>query len=316
MLHGLVLMAVGIMAVSPIIITAVDAQGEPIPTPDYGPPLLYCNEPRELYLLEERPVCLFPGTFAAMADRGLDVHELPRAPPSDTLDLTDEELLWLGSNPSILVAHNPDWYPIEYADEHGRLAGVTLGYITEFERLTGADFVPVRMDNWAALLDAMREGTADVAFTTANTDDRSEYMGFTTPHYAVSGVLASVEPEQLSLESNITIATIRGYAVEEWLDRNHPEVRYVSVDNNAEGFGLLADGRVDAFADILETIHPNAELHGLTVYNAGLLGVQYDLSVGYDDAHPHLGSILQKTLNAIPPGVLGNLWDSASGLGQ
>ena len=157
MLHGLALVAVGIVAVS-LIITAVDAQDEPMP--DYGPPLLHCNEPRELYLLGERPVCLFPGTFVVMADRGLDVRELPQAPPSDTLALTDEELLWLGSNPSILVAHNPDWYPIEYADEHGRLAGVTLGYITEFERLTGADFVPVRMENWAALLDAMREGTA------------------------------------------------------------------------------------------------------------------------------------------------------------
>jgi hypothetical protein len=49
-------------------------------------------------------------------------------------------------------------------------------------------------------------------------------------------------------DEGLTLVTINGYAIESWLDENYPDTEYVSVNNFAEAFDLLAAGGADAFA--------------------------------------------------------------------
>ena len=94
-----------------------------------------------------------------------------------SLELTAEETAWLEENDTIRVAFDPGWTPIEYADEEGNLAGVTLQYAAEFSRLTGSDFVGVpAAASWSDALAMMQNGEADVMYMVATTADRLEYM--------------------------------------------------------------------------------------------------------------------------------------------
>ena len=47
---------------------------------------------------------------------------------SPGLMLTAEEKAWLADHPVIRVAYDPGWFPIEYLDESGMLAGAAGGY--------------------------------------------------------------------------------------------------------------------------------------------------------------------------------------------
>lgn len=274
-----------------------------------------CDEPRELYLVNSWPICLSPSTVEVLIARGVDLVRGEDQGPLDELGLSAQEEQWLADNPVILVAHDPGWFPIEYADERGQVAGVTLDYIIEFERLTGADLQTVLRDDWSGALQAVQDGDADVLFMVAHTAERAEYMGFTTPHHHMETRLVSLEEGRLSLDDpGLRVLTIRDYEIESWLDENRPDIEYISVAGFDEGLAKLQAGEADAFAGTWPVIRAVAEQQGLTAYNAGPTGHSYPLSVGYRGDQPILGSILQKALDASPPllaifeGPTGPVW--------
>lgn len=265
-----------------------------------------CNEPRELYVADSRPLCLFPGTQEALLLRGMDSTKAPPMPAA--VDLGVEEEAWLSDNPVIRVVYDGKWYPIEYADDAGWVAGITLGYIIEFEEALGVDFEPVPTVDWTDVLEAMRERSADVTFMVTHTDDRSEYMGFTTPHYTVDTVLATTKVGSLSLDDpGLRLLTIRNYEIEDWLDNNHPGVNYTSIDGFLEGLAMLQNGEADAMAAAWPVVSAIARQEGITAYNAGSTGHSYELAIGYRNDQPVLESILQKTLDYIPASTLERL---------
>ncbi len=227
-----------------------------------------------------------------------------------SLELTAEETAWLEENDTIRVAFDPDWFPIEYADEEGNLAGVTLQYTAEFSKLTGADFAGVpAAASWSDALAMMQDGSADVMYMVVNTPDRLEYMGFTTPHYTVETRIASSEDRQFTMEDeDLKLITITGYATESWLDENHPDVEYISVSGFTEGIELMKTGEANAFAATWQVIVDHAETAGIDVYDAGPTGYSYDLHVGYSNQNPTLGSILQKVVDAIPASQIEQWW--------
>ena len=265
-----------------------------------------CNEPRELYLADSRPLCLFPGTQQALLLRGMDTAKAPPRPA--TVELAAEEEAWLSDNPTIGVVYDGKWYPIEYADDGGWVAGTTRGYMVEFEDALGVDFEPVPTVDWTGALEAVRERSADVTFMVAHTDDRTEYMGFTTTHYTIDTVLATTTFGSLSLDDpGLRLLTIRDYEIEDWLDNNRPGVVYTSVDGFVEALAILQNGEADALAAAWPVISAIARQEGITIYNAGSTGHSYELAIGYRSDQPVLGSILQKTLDHIPASTLERL---------
>ena len=281
----------------------------PLKQHDVPPSEVQCNEPRDLYIAGVRPLCLFPDTYEILASRGVD---LVRGTVY-ALDLTAEEEAWLLQNPVVRVSYDPHWFPIEYVDESGNLAGTTKGYIAEFERITGIDFQQADIADWTHALESMRERSSDIIVMVAHTDDRAEYMGFTKPHYIVETSLVTLEEASLDMDTEgLRLLTIRNYEIEDWLDKNYPDIEYISVNNTLHGLEMLQQGGADAFAATWPVALDIAETEGMTVYNAGPTGHAYQLSVGYRSDQPVLGSILQKVLDQIPQSTLERLQGAAA----
>ena len=283
----------------------------------YPPPLkqqgiaahdVQCNPPRNLYMAWDMPVCLYAGTYDTLASRGVDIVMVPTGIAA--LDLTGEETAWLQENPVIRVAYDPHWPPVEYTDESGNLAGITARYVNEFAKITGATFQQADIINWSDALESVRERSADVVFMVAYTDARAEYLGFTTPHYTVETRFVTLQDTDVSLtDENLRLLTVRDYAIETWLDENHPDISYISVDDIPSGFEMLQRGDADTFALTWIAAVDIAEAENITIYDAGPTGHAYHLSVGYRNDQPLLGTILQKTLDAIPDSTLERIQD-------
>ncbi len=226
--------------------------------------------------------------------------------------LTAEEAAWLEENPTMRVAYHPTWFPFEYVDESGRLAGVAPQYMSEFGRITGADFVQVPISDWTDALDSVRDRDADVIFMVASTADRLEYMSFTTPHYTIGTSLATLGDQPADInDEGLRLLTIRNHAIEAWLDENHPDVEYVSVDGYAAGLEMMQAGDADALAATWQPVYSYAEIAGIEgLYNAGPTGHEYDITIGYRNDQPILGSILQKALDEIPLSALAQMFQS------
>ena len=226
-----------------------------------------------------------------------------------------EEVEWLENNPVIRVSFDPEWTPIEYADESGNLQGVTLDYIAEFEAISGADLVPVpAAGTWADALMAVEERNAEIMYMVASTPERLEYMSFTSPHYTIKTFMISLNDTPLNIDDEgLTLVTINGYAIEAWLDENHPDTEYIPVDSPADAYALLAAGGADAFTSAWPAATHHAKMSGVdNVYNVGTTGHQYDLTVGYRNDLPLLGSIMQKTLDNIPQERIDSWYDAVA----
>ena len=273
--------------------------------------VIQCNAPRELYLRDSQtPVCLRVSTYEKLSSYGIDLTLYKSVSDTmtalllqDNLDLTDEEKFWLTDNPTIRVAYDPAWFPYEYVDESGQLAGVTAEYRSEFERAAGADFVQIPISDWTDALDALENRRADVIFMVANTTERLNYMDFTRPHSTISTDIVTLGNTPIDADdlADLRVAIIKDFSIESWLDENRPDIGYMLVDSFEDGFKKMQTGDVDALLGVWGTISHYAktlEIEGL--YNAGPTGHEYNLSIGYRNDQPTLGIILQKTLDHIP----------------
>ena len=273
---------------------------------------IQCNDSRELYIRQSQiPVCLYAETYDLMQSRGIEL--VPATPSSSSTGIfTSEEAQWLADNPVIRVSFDPRWTPIEYADESGNLQGITLDYIAEFEAISGADLVPVpAAGTWADALMAVEERNAEIMYMVASTPERLEYMSFTSPHYTIKTSMISLNDTSLNIDDEgLTLVTINGYAIEAWLDENHPDIEYIPVDSPADAYALLAAGGADAFTSAWPAAVHHAKMSGVdNVYNVGTTGHQYDLTVGYRNDLPLLGSIMQKVLDQIPQEKIDSWYD-------
>ncbi len=233
------------------------------------------------------------------------------APPAPVLPLTAEECAWRNDNRTISVAYDPGWFPIEYTDEQGNLAGVTALYLEQFESLMGVDFQPVHTYNWSESLQLLQNGTADVSFMMGATPQRQEYLGFTTPHFMLQPSLVTVTSQPITIDDpGLRVLTPTGYFIEDWLDVNKPDLQYTSVPSIRDGLLMLQNSTGDTLAGNWLPILAEAQNLNITIHNSGTTGAVSGLHVAYQRDNPILGSILQKTLDLIPEELIGGWWET------
>ena len=226
---------------------------------------------------------------------GAPMMELP------ALDLTAAEQVWLASGPTVRVAYDPEWAPIEF-DMDGEVAGLSAAYMQLVSAMAGVEFASVPKDDWPGALAAVRSGEADVIFSLARTADREKFLGFTSPHtvlpwHIVTASARTIEAEDLG---TIKVGTIGGYAIEEWLADNRPDVRFTSYGDYDGLLAALRSDEVEAFVEVWPVAAAEAGMAGIEVYSAGQLGESLSLSAGYSKANTILGSIMKKAISAIP----------------
>ena len=234
-------------------------------------------------------------SIAGPGDGAPTMAELP------ALDLTAAEQVWLASGPTVRVAYDPEWAPIEF-DMDGEVAGLSAAYMQLVSAMAGVEFVSVPKDDWPGALAAVRSGEADVIFSLARTADREKFLGFTSPHtvlpwHIVTASARTIEAEDLG---TIKVGTIGGYAIEEWLDDNRPDVRFTSYDDYDGLLAALRSDEVEAFVEVWPVAAAEAGMAGIEVHSAGQLGESLSLSAGYSKTNTILGSIMKKAISAIP----------------
>lgn len=294
-----------------------------------APNEVVCKEGLQLMVKNNgNAICVKKESAVVLAERGL-ATAVPNAPTTEDMskhmdakyrdahketassedtmagkvpELTEEEREWVVENPTINVAYDPSWPPLEYIDKNGDLAGLATEYMPRLESRTGLDFVPIQVANWTDALESIRDGRADIIISITDTEERQEFMGFTTPHTTVSVDMLTLGPQEISVESlsELNVATVKDYSIESWLQESHPEVVYTSFETPATAIEALDMGHADVFLDSwIMASHIAAEKGIEGMYNAGPTGSEFALSIGFQKDMHELGAILQKALDTI-----------------
>jgi len=221
---------------------------------------------------------------------------------SNTPELTLEEQHWLKSHPVIRIAPDPSYPPIEWLDASGTYQGLAAEYVHLFEKMLGVHFKIVPADSWSTALQLIRAGKIDVLPAAMVSDNRLEFLSFTEPYVAVSGVvISSHQYDRLEQLKGKKVAVVTDYIWDELLTPHQIDVRLVRVEDAKTAIELTAMGAVDAMIGDIANATYVIQQEGVTNLNiVSTLDKKLELSFAVRKDWPLLLSILQKSLDRIP----------------
>ncbi|MDD2895846.1 MAG: transporter substrate-binding domain-containing protein [Aliarcobacter sp.] len=160
-----------------------------------------------------------------------------------------EELQWIKNNPVVKVGADSDWPPFEYVDDKGNYQGIASEYLELLSKYTGLKF-EVNADDWYSVISKIKEKKLDMLACVAKTEDRKNYLNYTTPYLNIDVVV--IAKKELQIKNfdeikNYTIAVQKGNFVYENLIKRYPNIKFIFATSNKEAFELVSYGKADIF---------------------------------------------------------------------
>ena len=253
-----------------------------------------------------RHVRLDADSAPAAAAAGITETLVPAAAAAGSagalLQLNDMERAWLEDNPVVRFVYM-DLPPIEYADDDGKVNGLSAMYVERLEAFTGARFVATPVDSWIAAFSLVTDSTPSISLSmTPNSHSFGHYV-LTTPHSTIEMSLVTKGPINASPANlpDFKVGTIRGSAVEPWLDLNAPRLNYTSIDTHKHALGALDAGRIDVLLEYWPVAERLAAEGGITgLHNSGKIDFEVVLSAAVSKQNPVLSDIVRKAIYSIP----------------
>jgi two-component system cell cycle sensor histidine kinase/response regulator CckA len=243
--------------------------------------------------------------LTAVAEGSRDGHSV-QTPASNAFlqSLTEKEQAWLYDHPVIRVVQDPGWAPVEFNDTRGEPSGMAEDYLNLIERRLGAKFERVRNLSWQEAYTRLKRREIDMTTSVAVTPERAEFWAFTKPYMKIPIVIVThadvtyiADMRELAGKK---IAVVDGYAVNDWIPRDFPEIRLVRVKTAQEGLESLQRGDVFAYIENMLVVGyymaklkmTALKIAGETPYvNAQCMAVRKDWAI--------LAGILEKALDSI-----------------
>ncbi|EIC20578.1 transporter substrate-binding domain-containing protein [Thiorhodovibrio frisius] len=224
---------------------------------------------------------------------------------SRRLTLTEDERRWLDEHPVIRYGISA-WAPIEYIDTEGQPAGIAPDYLRQIEALLGVRFEPQTIELWPEALDALADGNLDLLpAAMPRRQDRQGPCHFTAPYLRFPvAIFARVETpliDSLRRLAGKRVLVSEGYATEEWLRAEHPEIDLVLAPDVRTAVRWLAEGRADALVGNLFAVSQAITLEELfQVRVAGHTDYTYELAMATRPDWDILNGLLERAIAAIP----------------
>ncbi len=229
--------------------------------------------------------------------------------------LSAEEQAYIARLPEIRVAvPRPPSRPYELLADDGTVGGIHPEMLVYLAQAFGLKIRPVIMPDWSSTLEAAKRREVDLLMTLGVTAERSEYLAFTLGATPLPGALfgrtgaGPVAPASPA-PATATFALERAYMANDFVKRQFPQARIVTVDDTGQALAAVAQGRADYYlGSMLEALdwlardpQPQVQVQQLMNYGTGY----YHFAVRKDWAP--LTTILNKgiaNLRATPPAEL------------
>ncbi|MCP5382041.1 MAG: transporter substrate-binding domain-containing protein [Kordiimonadaceae bacterium] len=222
----------------------------------------------------------------------------------DTLMLSREEKEWLAKNNSIKVAAIDNIMPYEIIDHQDNVSGLVADYMQLISEKLNLHLEWIKNETFS---DALNKTKADeiqlIPIITPTEQRKSELL--LTDSYA-SGVHMIFARNDANLVSNIDelankrFIQIRGYGINEWLNKKFPNIIKTEVESVAEALKKISSGEADILVDDIITTSYYIEKNGYT--NIKIIGATDYIAaaaMGINKKYPLLASSIQKALSSI-----------------
>ena len=230
--------------------------------------------------------------------------------------LSKQELSWLQEHPSIKIAINNNWPPMDFVDRNGKAQGIGVDIIGALNSRIG-NRLHIVPGPWSQIYKGVQSGKIDALMDITPRPDRQQFFNFTTPYIKVPHAIFANKntPKSGSLVGLVggSVAVEKGFFIVKALAKEFPGIKIHEYDDTREAIHAVSKGRADAYiGNRAVAIHTISEslINNLAEYESVSLTASIN-AIGVRKDWPVLRDILQKALDDIPAseriGIL-NAW--------
>ena len=218
--------------------------------------------------------------------------------------LSDQDKKWLAGHPKITLGVDPNWMPFEGISPEGVYQGVAAGVIELLAKKLGVSLTPAPGLTWPQVLDKARGGKVDLLPAAMRTPQREQYLLFTQPYLSFPTVVVTRDdaPVLVRLDDlkGKLVAVPQGFAVVEFIKRDHPQLRLKPVADIEQGLSQVLEGEVYAYVGNMASINyqmKKLDLKKLKI--AATTQYHYELAMAVRKDWPQFAAMIQRALKSI-----------------
>ena len=174
-------------------------------------------------------------------------------------ELTLSEKQWLSIHPQLSLGVDTSWYPFDFSDSDGNFSGIAADYIKYVSDNLHINFTPERGATWRESLDRTISGKVDVMAAVAITDQRKNFLNYTEAYFTAPIVIVtnknSFYANDMKSLSGKTLGIVKGYAMNDWVGRDFPDIKVQPVDSIVDGLERVNSGEIDAYTGAIAVIN-------------------------------------------------------------
>lgn len=263
------------------------------------------------FLLAAAWFLLYAGFFrdggTGIDPSGLDYAE---PPPSEPVQLTDEEKAYLRMLGPVEFSVDPDWEPYERIDGEGRYVGIAADLFALIVGRIGVEARLVPTADWPESIEAVKTGRTDLLVFLNRTPEREKWLAFTEPYFTDPNVFITrsehdfiFDPARLSGGS---IVFPEGTSLEEKVRSRYPNLKILTAKSESEALSMVEDRKADMTLRSLTMAAYTIRKRGL--FNLKVSGQlpeeTNEFRIGVAQDLPLLRDILNKGIGSIGPSDL------------
>lgn len=225
---------------------------------------------------------------------------------NQTLNLTEEEKVWLKNHPILRLGIDRNFPPYEWINEKNSYVGLAADYFSLFEKLLGVKFKVINNKPWNEVLDMAKTERLDLLSLVADTPEREKFLLFTPP-YTENFITIFTNKKHSNFINSLDnlnfnrVAIEKGYFLNEILQRDYPKIQLIQVNSTKEALTQVTEGKAEAYVGDALTVHYLSRNYGLEdLVFSGNTGYSNPYSIAVIKKYPELASIMTKAIAAIP----------------
>jgi PAS domain S-box-containing protein len=218
--------------------------------------------------------------------------------------LNKSEQLWLNKHPNLVVGISTNAPPYQFINKNGELSGLFVDFLDDIEKNLHYKFNKTFESDFSKLLDQTKNGEVDVLLEIQKTEERKKFLNFTPSLFSHSHVIVvrnnNNSIKQLTDLEGKTIAVVNLFAIQEYLNKNYPDLKQLSLNDDLSCLRAVSTLHADAFIcqQAIATYYITQEaISNLKI--VGGLDYTNELAIASRKSLDTLNTILTKAVNSI-----------------
>jgi diguanylate cyclase (GGDEF)-like protein len=219
--------------------------------------------------------------------------------------LTERESEWLQAHPKLRFGMLTDWAPMEFVDDHGDPAGVTVDMLQLLQQRMELQFSIQTFNSFDVMLEALKQKHIDLIANVSEREERKAFARFTdefwSTQWAVIGPSNAANIVSASELAGKKVAIYKDYQLAQHLTDTYPTISVVKVESLRDGFELLQQSKVEFVLDSVEAASEMLRQAGYLYLKIQILEdlPAYPSLIAVRDDYAPLVVILNKGLRSI-----------------